>query len=69
MRFGQTQSESENQSPNYQKILAQLSEGQHRLIYLESQMKKYKAMMIILTIISLVVVMLNKGCKNERKTK
>jgi len=66
MRFGQ----DPTNTPDYQTIITQLSEGQHRLAYLEAQMKKYKILMVVLTILSLIVVTLNKGCKkDERKTK
>lgn len=63
MRFGQNPSDPNQTAPDYQKVLAQLSEGQHRLAYLEDQMQRYKIFMGVLTVISLIVVLLNKGCK------
>lgn len=68
MRLGQDQTNS-TMPADYQKAMSQLSEGQHRLAYLENQMKKYKLFMGILTGLSLIVVFLNKGCRNDGKTK
>lgn len=51
------------------KLLQQIAEGQQRLIYLETEMKNNKKLMIVITVLALSTVILNRNCKNGRHSK